>query len=95
VVAHIQYGELDRKTFKPLEELVEIQGLAAGKAAHVKAPIWLISTSPPFASIPITPRNGVRLTRSLSITRFSSTHPPLASFARQDEANDFFIDSLA
>jgi hypothetical protein len=32
-----------------------------------------------MARVPIASRNGVRLTRSLSITCFSSSHPPLGN----------------
>jgi hypothetical protein len=41
VTAHSPHGELDGKIFKPLERLVEIRGLAAGKCAYVKPAIGL------------------------------------------------------
>jgi hypothetical protein len=78
-VAHLRYRKFNRKTFKPLEQFVEIRGLAARKAADIISAIRLDLHHPPFARIPIASRNGIRLTRSLCITCFSSTHPPLGN----------------
>src|SRR5579863_2033473 len=91
----MRYGKLDRKTFKPLEQLVEIRGLAAGKAAHVKAAIRPDLDQPSLCQYPD------RLAEGGSTHPQPVDHPLLVQpsatreFAGQNKANDFLIDPLA